>query len=241
MSQAMQSDRTAVAAVSLVLGPLLMSVGDLIHPHESWDPAIQASMIMEHASHASRWYVAHLLLFVGILVIIPGILAIASLTAERAPRGGYASVILSLIGVASFAAIFVGEMLIGRYVSDGANVSAATKLLETFQSGPILGAVMVGGIAFFLGVAALAVPLICAGGTLRWPALAFVAERFSLEARSSPRRSYSARSATSLFSRAVSYSRGKSCRSVDIVVFSACCSAPGRFMALCGASASLAA
>ena len=174
MSQAMQSDRTAVAAVSLVLGPLLMSVGDLIHPHESWDPAIQASMIMEHAAHASRWYVAHLLLFVGILAIIPGILAVASLTAERAPRAGYASVILSLIGLASFAAIFVGEMLIGRYVSDGANVSAATKLLETFQSGPVLGAVMVGGIAFFLGVGAMAVPLIYAGGPLRWPALAFV-------------------------------------------------------------------
>jgi hypothetical protein len=174
MSQAMHSDKTAVAAVSLVLGPLLMSVGDLIHPQESMDPAVQAAVIIEHASHASRWYVAHLLLFVGILVVIPGILAISGLTAERTPRGGYASRILSLIGVASFAAIFVGEMLIGRYVSDGASASAATKLLETFQSGPILGAVMVGGIAFFLGVAAMAVPLIRAGGLLRWPALAFV-------------------------------------------------------------------
>jgi hypothetical protein len=170
----MQSDKTAVAAVSLVLGPLLMSVGDLVHPQESWDPAVQAAMIIEHAAHASRWYVAHLLLFVGILVVIPGILAIASLTAERTPKAGYASRILSLIGVASFASIFVGEMLIGRYVSDGANGSAATQLLETFQSGPILGAVMVGGIGFFLGVAAFAVPLIRAGGPLRWPALAFV-------------------------------------------------------------------
>ena len=174
MSQAMQSDKTAVAAISLVFGPLLMSVGDLIHPHESWDPAVQAAMIMQHAAHASRWYIAHLLLFVGILVVIPGILAIASLTAERTPRAGYASRILSLIGVASFASLFVGEMLIGRYVSDGANESAATKLLETFQSGPILGAVMVGGLAFFLGVAAFAVPLIRAGGILRLPALAFV-------------------------------------------------------------------
>ena len=178
MSPAMGSDKTALAAVSLVLGPLLMSAGDLIHPPESMDPAVQAAVIIEHASHASRWYVAHLLLFAGILVIIPGILAITGLTAERSPRGGYASRILSLIGVASFAAIFVGEMLIGRYVSDGANVSAATKLLQTFQSGPILGAVMVGGVAFFLGVAALAGPLILAGGPLRWPALAFVAGAF---------------------------------------------------------------
>ena len=174
MSQAMHDDRTVVAAVSIVVGPLLMSVGDLIHPQESWDTTVQAAVIVEHASHASRWYVAHLLLFVGILVVIPGVLAIASFTAERTPRGGYVARVLSLIGVAAFATIFVGEMLIGRYISDGASISAATKLLETFQSGPILGAVMVGGIAFFLGVAWMAVPLISAGGLLRWPALAFL-------------------------------------------------------------------
>lgn len=174
MSNTMDSGNTRVAAISAVVGPLLMSVGDLIHPRESMDPAVQAAVIFEHASHASRWYVAHLLLFFGILAVIPGVLAISGLTAERTPRAGYASRILTLIGVASFAAIFVGEMLIGRYISDGADAAAATELLETFQSGPILGAVMVGGIGFFLGVAVLAVPLIRGGGPLRWPALAFV-------------------------------------------------------------------
>ena len=174
MSQ-MQSDKTAVAAISLVFGPLLMSVGDLIHPQESMDPAVQATVIIEHASHASRWYVSHLLLFFGIVTIIPGTLAVSRLTAERSPQAGYAARILSLIGVAAFAAIFVGEMLIGRYVSDGADAAAATKLLATFQSGPVLGAVMVAGIAFFLGVGVMAVPLIRGGGPSRWPAVAFIA------------------------------------------------------------------
>ena len=105
MSNTMDGGNTRVAAISAVLGPLLMSVGDLIHPQESMDPAVQAAVIFEHASHASRWYVAHLLLFFGILVVIPGVLAISALTAERRPRAGYAARILSLIGVASFAAI----------------------------------------------------------------------------------------------------------------------------------------
>jgi hypothetical protein len=175
MSQEMHSDRTAVAAVSIVVGPLVMSVGDLMHPRESMDPATQAAVIFEHASHASRWYVSHLLLFFGFLIIIPGILAISRLTAERAPKAGYAARILSLIGIAAFSAIVVGEMLIGRYVSDGADAAAATRLLATFQSGPILGAVMLGGIGLFLGVATMAVPLIRAGGPRRWPALLYVA------------------------------------------------------------------
>ena len=175
MTQALHSDRTALAAVTIVLGPLLMSVGDLMHPPESMDPATQAAVIFEHASHASRWYVSHLLLFFGFLIIIPGILAVSRLTAERAPRAGYAARVLTLIGLASFSAIVGGEMLIGRYVSDGADAAAATKLLATFQSGPILGAVMVGGIGLFLGVAAMAVPLIRGGGPLRWPALTYIA------------------------------------------------------------------
>jgi hypothetical protein len=158
-------------AVSLVLGPLLMSVGDLMHPQEDASAADQAVLIAEHAT---RWYAAHLLLFVGILVLIPGMLGLSNLAAERRPAVGYAARVLILIGVAAFSAVFVAEMMIGRYVSDGADVSATAKLLETFQSGWVLGAVMVGGVAFFAGVAAFAIPLARDGGSLRWPALAFV-------------------------------------------------------------------
>jgi hypothetical protein len=68
----------------------------------------------------------------------------------------------------------VAEMLIGRYVVDGANTSAATELLETFQSVAVLGAVMLGGVAFFAGVAAFAMPLAMADGGLRWPAVIYM-------------------------------------------------------------------
>lgn len=88
MSLPKHSYRMVVAAASLVLGPLLMSGGDLIHPKEKMDAADQAAVIIEHAS---RWYAAHLLLFIGLLVFIPGILAPTSLTAERRPAAGAAA------------------------------------------------------------------------------------------------------------------------------------------------------
>jgi hypothetical protein len=159
-----------VAAASLVIGPLLMSVGDIMHPAEDADAEEQAAIIVEHAS---RWYAAHLLLFVGILVLVPGILALTGLAAEGKPRLGYAARVLVLVGVASFAAVFVAEMTIGRYVSDGADAVAATDLLDTFQSGQVLGVVMLGGIAFFGGVAALAISLATIDRSLRWPALVY--------------------------------------------------------------------
>lgn len=165
ISPAARDYRTLIAAASLIVGPLLMTIGDLFHPEERMDPAEQIAILVDHAS---RWYAAHLLLFIGILLSIPGLLALASLTAQRKPAAGYAARILVLIGVAAFAAIFVGEMLIGRFVTDGADTAAATDLLDSMFSGPMVAAVMPAALAFFVGTAALAIPLIIAGGKLRW-------------------------------------------------------------------------
>jgi hypothetical protein len=156
--------RTLIAAASLIVGPLLMTIGDLFHPEERMDTAQQIAIL---ADHASRWYAAHLLLFIGMLLSIPGLLALAGLTAARNPAAGYAARILALIGAAAFAAIFVGEMLIGRFVADGADTAAASDLLDSMFSGPIVAAVMPAALAFFVGTAAFAIPLVIAGGKLR--------------------------------------------------------------------------
>jgi hypothetical protein len=162
--------RTLIAATSLVAGPLLMSIGDLFHPEERMDTAEQIVIIVDHAS---RWYAAHLLLLIGILLSIPGFLALSELTARRKPALGYAARILILVGTTAVASIFVGEMLIGRYVIDGANASAAKALLDTMFSGPIVAAVGPAALAFFAGTAAFAAPLVPAGGKLRWIAMLY--------------------------------------------------------------------
>ena len=78
-----------------------------------------------------------------------------------------------LIGAAALAAIFVGEMLVGRFVLDGADAAAATTLLASMFSGPMLAAVGPAMLAFFAGTAAFAIPLIRAGGPMR-PAAALI-------------------------------------------------------------------
>jgi hypothetical protein len=165
ISPATRDYRTLIAAASLIVGPLLMTIGDLFHPEERMNAAEQIAILVDHAS---RWYAAHLLLFIGMMLSIPGLLALASLTAERKPAAGYAARILILIGAAAFASIFVGEMLIGRFVADGADTAAATHLLDSMFSGPMVAAVIPGVLAFFVGTAAFAIPLMSAGGKLRW-------------------------------------------------------------------------
>jgi hypothetical protein len=159
--------RTLVAAASLFTGPLLMSIGDLLYPKERMDPSEQVAILV---GQVSRWYTAHLLLFIGMMLFIPGLLALSALTGARRPGLGYAARILILVGTAAISSIFVAEMLVGRFVLDGADPAVATDLLESMFSGPMMAAVGPAMLAFFVGTAIFAIPLIRAGGGLCWAA-----------------------------------------------------------------------
>jgi len=167
ISSAPRDYRTFIAAASLFVGPLLMTIGDLMHPEERMDPAQQIAILVDHAPH---WYTAHLLLFAGIVLFIPGFLAVSALTMARKPAAGYAARILVLMGTAALASIFVGEMLVGRFVLDGADPAMATDLLESMFSGPLLAAVGPALLAFFVGTAVFAIPLMKGGGKAGWAA-----------------------------------------------------------------------
>ena len=170
VSQPPHRYRTVLGASSLIVAPALMSAGDLMHPHESWDPAAQVAMIAESTS---RWYLAHLLLFLGILVFVPGILVLSDVVAKRRPAIGYAARVLLVVSVGALSAVFVSEMLLGRFLSSGADNAAAVTLFRTFQSGAVLGALMPGLLAFFIGTGLFVAPLASTAGALRWPALCF--------------------------------------------------------------------
>jgi len=162
--------RTAIEAASLIVGPALMSIGDLFHPPESWDVNAQYSMIAA-TSTSGRWHMAHLLLFLGMLLFVPGILAMTRLASNRRPAIGYAARILLVISVGALSAVFVFEMVLGHFISAGADQAAAILLLGTFQSGAVFGALMPGLFAFFIGVALATVALASGAGPYRWPML----------------------------------------------------------------------
>jgi hypothetical protein len=50
MNATPQRYHTLIGATSLIVGPTLMSVGDLLHPPESWDPVAQVAIVAAAAS-----------------------------------------------------------------------------------------------------------------------------------------------------------------------------------------------
>ena len=169
MTDARRGYGTVIGAASLVVGPALMSAGDLVHPPETMDVAAQVAIV---AASAARWYAAHLLLFVGMLLFVPGILALARLTEQRNPAAGYAARLLILASVGALSAVFVFEMSLGR-IALGADRTAAVALLQIFWSPQIFMALAPGLLAFFVGTALFVTPLASPGGPYRWPALTF--------------------------------------------------------------------
>lgn len=161
--------RTRVGIVSLVAGPLLIAGGDLMHPKEDADAADQAAIVLDHAS---RWYAAHLLIFVGLLLFVPGILALADLASARRPRLGYLARILSLAGLAAFTGVVAFEMLLGQLARDGASAETLTAVLDTFQSGAMFGIVAPLALTFFVGTGLVVYILASQSGPYRWLSLA---------------------------------------------------------------------
>src|SRR6266508_1756103 len=129
-----RSYQILIGAASLAVGPLVMAVGELLHPKETSNISGQAAIVVEQAT---RWYLAHLLLLIGLVLLVPGLLTLTDLAASRRPRVGYAARVLLLVVMAGASAVFVAEMLAGRL---GAGSAAATEdLLATMFSGPIAG------------------------------------------------------------------------------------------------------
>ena len=171
MDTAIPRRRAGIGAASLIVGPALMSVGDLFHPAESWNATVQVAII---ARSASRWYAAHLLLFAGMLLFLPGILTLTEAAANRRPAAGYATRVLMLASAAVLSAVFVFEMLLGRFISDGADEAAAVALIDTFQSTAISGALLPGLLAFFIGAVLTVVSFASSADPFRWPAIILV-------------------------------------------------------------------
>lgn len=165
LAAARRTERVTTS-VSLVVGPLLMSIGDLLHPEERMSPVEQIAIVVDHTS---RWYTSHLLLFFGILLFIPGFLGLTALTATLKPVLGYAARILIMIGTAGFASIVTGEMLASRLVVDGIGNAAPISLWTNLFMGPVAAAVGPAVLAFFVGTIMSAIPLLRGSERLRRP------------------------------------------------------------------------
>jgi hypothetical protein len=91
-------------AVALVVGPALLLLDNLLHPKELVrGKGDEAEQLREIADHATRWQLAHLFGFLGIVTFAVAVLGLAVLVGRSRPRLALWGAALAMLGLFAFA------------------------------------------------------------------------------------------------------------------------------------------
>ena len=85
-----------LAAGSLIVAPLVLLAGELLHPPFQRDPA---RLLAVAAANPDRWYLAHLLSLIGFALLVPAILGLTQLVGQRRAALADLGGTLALLGV----------------------------------------------------------------------------------------------------------------------------------------------
>ena len=163
--------RKTVAGACMVVAPFVLLVAMVVHPASNMDEATQVATI---ADNLDAWYVAHLLAFVSIVLVIPAVLGLMHMLRERQVALGHVGGGLAILGLLAFTGLVAMELVLWQMAGAG-NTAETVALLERLNetAGIVIAFVLV-SFGFALGMAVLAVGLYRARAVQSWMAV-FVA------------------------------------------------------------------
>ena len=163
--------RKIVAGACMVVAPIVLLVAMVIHPASDMDEATQVATI---ADNLDAWYVAHLLAFVSIALMVPAVLGLMHMLREREVAFGHLGGGLAMIGLLAFAGIVGMEMAMWQMVAGGSTREAVGLLERLNDTTGIVIPFLLVSFGFSLGLACLAYGLLRARFVQSWMAI-FVA------------------------------------------------------------------
>ena len=101
--------RKTVAGVSMIAGPVVVVVAEIIHPKEHSD---EAKWLAEVSANTGRQYSAHLLVLLALALSIPAILGLMHMLKARRPALGHVGAALALFGTVSLAVVVGTEFVV---------------------------------------------------------------------------------------------------------------------------------
>lgn len=158
-------------------GPALLLAGNALHPvNHKTD---EAEWIDGIAAHRSQWYVAHLLIFIGLPLFVPAVVGLVRMIRERAStwaEAGAAVTVFGLLGTEAF--VTVEGFVTWHMTRAGADRSEMVSLLTRFNDQTATSVpVGLATLVFIVGLAVLAVALLRARVVPMMLALTFLVSR----------------------------------------------------------------
>ena len=165
--------RKTVAGMCMVLSPLLLLAGAIVHPEMKTDEGAQLAVI---ADNLDQWFVAHLLILVAVALAVPAVLGLMHMLRERQVAYGHLGGGFGVLGLLALTGIVTIDGFVGwQAVAGGADRAQMTALFERLNdtAGVYLPFFAV-SFAFTVGIVLLAIGLYRARAVQSWMA-AFMA------------------------------------------------------------------
>ena len=160
-------------ALALVAAPVLWLAAEAVSPPLKADSGDQLTVI---AQHPDRWYGYTALLIIGTMLLLPALLGIARLTRDSAPLPTTIGSVLLGFGTLIAVGDAMSQLVTWQMVAAGADRAQMSALLDRVDNSAGAGLFFgVGGLAFVVGAALLAVALLRTNAVPAWAAVAFAA------------------------------------------------------------------
>jgi hypothetical protein len=160
--------RKTVAGICMVLAPLVLLAGVVIHPEMDTDSGAQLTVI---AGDPDQWYLAHLLILFAIVLAVPAVLGLMHMLREREVAFGHLGGGLGLLGLLALTGIIAVDGFVGWQAASGDHAEMTALFERMNETAGFVIPFYVVSVAFGLGLICLAIGLYKARVVQSWMAL----------------------------------------------------------------------
>ena len=160
--------RKMVAGFCMVLAPLFLLVGLVIHPETGTSAS---SMIGAAAGDPDAWYTAHLLALVSLVLAVPAVLGLMHMLREREVAWGHIGGGFAMLGILAFIGIVTMDGFVGWQAASGDSTEMVALFDRLYDTAGVVIPFYVMSFAFTLGMLCLAYGLYRARAVQSWMAL----------------------------------------------------------------------
>ena len=158
--------RKMVAGFCMMLAPLLVLIGQVVHPEAKSDAAEQFGVV---AANMDEWAMAHVILFAGAVLAVPAVLGLMHMLRERQVAYGHMGGGLALMGLMALAGVIGIEMTLWQ-MAEGSRTEMVALLERMTDATAIVLPFFVMSLFTGLGLAVLGVGLHRAHAVQTWMA-----------------------------------------------------------------------
>ena len=162
--------RKTIAGMCMIVAPLLLVVGMIVHPESKTDVGDQLAVV---SANMDQWYAAHLILAISLVLAVPAVLGLMHMLREREVAYGHLGGGLAMVGLLATMGVVAMEGFVGWQAgaATGSDQAAMTALFERVtETTGIVIPFFVMSFAFTVGMLFLAAGLYRARAVQSWTA-----------------------------------------------------------------------